>query len=115
VAILGFILFAAAAYFAFKQVRSPAIQAAKGLAVAMIALVPWSPGWIRVLARFGTLSFGVYLVHLLCVVVIREVGRQYVSPSRILFYPVVVFTAFTFSYAIAITLNRTRWGKILFP
>lgn len=112
---VGLILFAAAAALAWKGVQSPAIQAAKGLAVAMVALTPWSPRFVRVLAKFGTLSFGVYLVHLLFVVLFREIGKQFAPTSAIWFYPAVAALAFATSYGVAILANRTKAGKVLFP
>lgn len=115
VPIAGLVMFAVAATCAWKGVSSPAIQAAKGLAVAMVALTPWSPKLIQMLGKLGTLSFGVYLVHLLFVVSFREVGKRYVSPDVIWFYPAVAALAFVTSYAVAVAGNRTKLGKVMFP
>lgn len=111
----GFVLFAAAAYAAWTGVRSPAVQLAKGVAVAMVALSPWSPPAVTRLAKLGTLSFGVYLVHLLFVTLFRELGGRIASPAALWFYPAVAVLAFAASYGCAVAFNRTRVGKVLFP
>jgi peptidoglycan/LPS O-acetylase OafA/YrhL len=111
----GVVLFAVAAALAWRGVSSPAVQAAKGLAVAMVALTPWSPRVVQSLAKLGTLSFGVYLVHMLFVVLFRDVGRRFASPDALWFYPAVAVLAFVTSYAVAVVGNRTRLGKVLFP
>jgi len=83
--------------------------------VAMVALSHWSPRLVQWLGHLGTLSFGVYLVHLIWVNVFREVGRRVTSPDPVWFYPAVAVAAFAASYASAVLANRTRLGKVLFP
>lgn len=113
---IGGAVYLAACYAAYRGISTPVIQAFKAIAVTSIALAPWSPRIVQKLAVFGTLSFGVYLVHLLFVTTLRELGRHAgISPAQIWFYPAVTVVAFGLSYACAITARKTRWGKLLFP
>ena len=115
-AALGAILFIVSALAAWNGVQSPAIRAAKGVAVAMMALSHWSPRFVQVLARWGMLSFGVYLVHLLFVTLIRELGyKAGMTGGRIWFYPAVALAAFMASYACTMVMSRHRLGRLLFP
>ncbi|HEX8912239.1 MAG TPA: acyltransferase family protein [Humisphaera sp.] len=111
----GAVAFVVACALAYKGVSSPAIQLAKGVAVSLVALAPWSPAPVRWLARLGTLSFGVYLCHLLFVTLFRELGGRVVPAGHAAFYPAVTVLAFAASYSAAVLANRTRAGKVLFP
>ena len=112
---IGGALYIAASYAAWKGLKTPVIQLVKAVAVTGIALAPWSPMLVRSLAKLGTLSFGVYLVHLLFVTTFRELGKKIASPTDIWFYPAVVLLSFVLSYACAILCSKSRLGKVLFP
>ena len=115
IAIAGVLLFIAAFTVSLKGYSSPVIQALKGVAAAGIALSHWSPKFVRVLAKYGTLSFGVYLVHMLFVTLFREVGGMYIPTSKLWFYPAVAVLSFFCAYAVSIVCNKSRLGKVLFP
>jgi peptidoglycan/LPS O-acetylase OafA/YrhL len=113
--LVGMVIVVAAAVLAYKRVSSSGIQLAKGFGISLIALSTWSPWFVRKLAWFGRLSFGVYLVHLLYVSLFRDMGGWWFDIRHVAFYPVVTLLAFVASYATAVLANRVAWAKFLFP
>jgi peptidoglycan/LPS O-acetylase OafA/YrhL len=115
IVVCGIGLFAVCSYASWQGISSPLIRAGKGVAAGVVSLAPWSPLFVQWLAKLGTLSFGVYLLHLLMVQVTREATARWYGPVGLGGVLVQTAVAFVASYACVYACSRGRLGKLLFP
>ncbi|MCK4872850.1 MAG: acyltransferase [Phycisphaerales bacterium] len=125
VALIGAVLFVAALTFLYagshelpvfghwwSEGRSTAAENLAGLGLCLVALQPWSGSLIRFVARFGPLTFGIYLSHILFVEGWQEAAKMlHIEASWMLDAGVFVIAGTcTIATVTLLRTNRyTRW------
>ncbi len=111
--VIGLALIASAAIPIYSYGRVPILEAIGGLGLMLVAFTPINNRIVTALGKFGRYSFGIYLIHMVFVNVMKIVALKYFAiGSSNAFDMTVLISAAVLSLATSILLarsTRTRW------